>query len=511
MAYTVIGNTVVEWDDNEPFIFTMSEKSGSKNDLKTITFEFDLSSLRVGFEDEFIFNLKHLLLERRHRISLVTVKTEFYNLELLFRKVVDQNLFETRRSVIDETFLLALNTIISELSSVCLDTLRRVFNSIPHSRLFANDLRAADFPVKSHKRGHHGKRIDNILSKALTRAACVEILSRCEEAYEDAKIDIGFFSFINLAFSVYVRPDSYRRIRLSDLVYDTDADACFLYIPPAKSGVHQPQKICFRINKHVGMLLFKQRQHVIETYGHLVDENDIGKLVLFPAKKLKPNKSGWVSTHANENFGELATGGRFGHAYFLKISDIVLNGENGLNATALRHTVGTQLAEQGCSGKTIQAVLKHASSDICAAYVDIAFHGLINQLSDAMQPAFESHLPVFQRFRSKDNVVAPRRAIFSEDLKTGRIELAGECGKQIRCQAAPFTCYECNKFIPCFDADHSINMDIAESEIDYYKHAGTPYRHLIEKARSIKVRIQLVMAACDRHQQAVAEGRGSYE
>lgn len=32
MVYKVVGNTAVEWNDDEPFIFTMSEEVGPKND-----------------------------------------------------------------------------------------------------------------------------------------------------------------------------------------------------------------------------------------------------------------------------------------------------------------------------------------------------------------------------------------------------------------------------------------------------------------------------------------------
>lgn len=504
MAYRTIGNTVAEWDNNEPFIFTLKEETGSEDDRRPTTVQFDLSSLRAGFEDEFIVNLKNHFIERRHRIALITIKTEYELLGSLFRHVIDHNLFDTRRSVIDEHFLLAMNAIIEELPLVSLECLRRTYNSNPQSPIFAHGLRGDDFPIKSHKKNSHGKRIDSILGKALTRTACVEILSWCEQAYEEGVIDISLLSFINLAFSVYVRTDSYRRIKLHDLVYDTDEDAFFLYILPLKSGVHQPQKIPYRINKHVGVLLLKQRQQVIEKFSHMVAEDDIGKLALFPATKLNHDKSGWAAMYTNECFGEFLSSSSFGSKYFNKIRRKMLNSQYGLNAVVLRHTIGTQLAELGCSAKTIQAVLKHADDGTCMAYVDIAFHGLINELSDAMQPAFEAYLPVFQRFRSKDDWVAPSKAIYSENIETGQTELTGECGKQIRCQAAPFTCYECNKFVPCFDTDHSLNLDIVLCEIDKFKYAGTPYRHLVEKAKSIKYRIQLVMAACDRYQQTIA-------
>ncbi|KAA0894248.1 tyrosine-type recombinase/integrase [Oryzomonas rubra] len=504
MAYTIVGNMTVEWDDNDPLFFSLSEYIGAEDDRRKKIHYVNLTHLRTGFEETFLLNLKEMIVDRRLQVSLTTIETESKQLILLLQKVINCRLFTTKRSVIDETFLLSLNTITDELSNTCLKVLKRYFRIVPHAKIFDQGLREDDFPIKLNKRSEYGQQIKNILSKALNRTTCVEILSRSDEAYEDGIMGIGHFSFINLAFHVFVRPDSYRRIRISDLVSDTDSDSIFLYIAPAKPGIHSPQKICYRINKHVGILLIKQRQDVIKTFGHLVSENDISNLALFPSRQLKHDKSGWVSEHANEFFGEYENGGTFSQGYFKAIKTI-LNGKYGLTASALRHTIGTQMAEQGCSAKTIQAVLKHVDDSTCLQYVDIAFQGLINELSDAMQPTFEAHFPVFQRFLPQSDVVASDKTIYSENLKTGRIELTGECGKQIRCQAAPFTCYECNKFIPCFDADHGLNIDIIESEIDIYKQAGKAYQHLVEKAKRIKYRIQLVIAICAQHQQAFLE------
>jgi hypothetical protein len=502
MAYANIGNVTAEWNDNEPFIVSMSDERGSKDDRRVETIEFNLAGLRAGFEDDFILHFRDHLIERSKRIRLVTVNIEYNRLSSLFNNAIKYKLFDTKIAKIDGPFLLALNTIIETLSPHALGVLKQTFNFNPHSPLFAQDLRGEDFPRKLNKKGHHGNAVDSILAKFLTRAACVEILNRVEQAYEDGQIDIGLFSFINTAFAVYVRPDSYRRIRLDDLVYDTKEDAFFLYITPAKSGVHKPQKICYRINKHVGALLQKQRQHVINTYGHLVDQADIGKLSLFPARALKADKSGWISNHANKFFGELKANS-LSATYFQAVQKVVTNEFGQIGANVLRHTIGTQLALQGCSAKTIGSVLKHASDRTCVAYVDIAFNGLIGELSDAMRPAFEAHMPVFQKFHSKVDVVQPDKAVYSEDIQSLRVEFIGECGKQIRCQFAPFTCYECNKFIPCFDAEHSLNLDIIQEEINQYKKAGTAYKQLVEKFKSIKYRIQLVMAACDRRRQAL--------
>lgn len=505
MAYITVGNAVAEWDDNEPFIFTMSEEVGVKDDRRTKTISIDLTSLRSGFEDEFLLHVKDILIERKHKVVLRTIDKDYAILKRLLRRIIDHGLFDTKVACIDESFLLAFNTIKDSLPSSEWGYLKRIFNACPHSPLFAQDLREGDFPQNSDKKGSHGQRIDNILAKALTRAACAEILTRCEQAYEDGKMDIGRFSFINLAFSVYARTESYRQIRLEDFVYDTKRGSFFLYITPVKSGVHQPRKICYGINKHVGVLLQKQRQHVEKTYGHLVNPNDIGKIAMFPASQLTSNNSRWLSSYANESFGRLSSGGSFSSIYFGSIKTIVKESNFNLGTNVLRHTVGTQMAQAGCSARTIANALKHATNQACDAYVDIAFHGLINELSDTMRPAFEAHMPVFQRFRAKGDSIQEDKEIISEDIESGLTELTGECGKQIRCQAAPFTCYECNKFTPCWDADHSLNLGIIKREMEVYKNAGTAYRQMVEKYRAIKIRIQLVMAACDRYMQAVAD------
>lgn len=505
MAYKVVGNTIVEWNDDEPFVFKMTEEVGPKGDRRNNTLELDLSALRLGVEDDFLLNLKEHLIERRNKIALVTVKTEHKHLTSLLRKVIDHGILDKKISTIDETFLLSLNTIKEKLSKPEVKYLRMTFRATPYSPMFAPDLQIVDFPQESLKKGMHGSQIDRILAKALTRSACVDILTRCEQAYDKDEMDIGHFSFVNLAFSVFCRPESYRQIKLDDLVLDTSNDSFFIYIPPVKTGVHQSNKLCYKINQPVGVLLQKQRQHVISTYGHMVDPADIGKLALFPSRKLSANKSSWMASHSNKNFGECISAEGFTGSYNRQIQKRFLNdAQLKINANSLRHTVGTQLAQSGCSAKTIMAVLKHATDIVCTAYVDIAFHGLIKELSDAIRPAFEAHMPVFETFRSKSEVTLADKAIHSDDQETGRTELTGECGKQIQCEHAPITCYGCHRFIPCVDADHSMNLDIVQREIDRLKKSGKPYEQLVKRAQTSKYEIFIVMNACDRHRQAMA-------
>lgn len=502
MSYITIGNTVVDWDDKEPLVFNIKDESGSCDDIRIKTVHCNLAIFREYFEDEFLNNLKEHIINRRFQVSLATIENEYKCLVYLFNGIIKCEIFDHKIKIIDLTFLLSISAYIGKLPARSLYHLRVNFNANPYSKIFAPGLRKEDFPVVEDKKNFNAKLIENILRKILTRSDCVEILSRSEQAYEDREIGIDCFSFLNLAFAVYARPDSYRRINLDDLVYDPDTNAYYIYIPPAKSRVNKPNKICYKISRNVGILLIKQRQQVISEFGHLVPIEDIGKLALFPAKKLSSDNTKWANKYANESYGRLNSAVFFNSSYLNPIRNTLLKKEYSLNSVSLRHTIGTNMAEAGCSARTIQAVLKHATDAVSRVYVDIVFSGLVNQLSDVMHQPFCDHLPTFNVFRSKLADVEASKAINSENIQTGRVELTGECGRQIRCQAAPLTCYECNKFIPCYDADHGVNMEIILAEIDLYQNAGAPYRHLVEKAKCIKYSIQLVIAACERYRQA---------
>jgi len=508
MPYKQVGNTLAQWGDNNPLAFTLSEKVGAKGSRKERTVAFDLSTLRLGFSESMLINVRDMMIERRHRVSLRTVESEFANLRALFRRVIDSGLFDAKVEQINEDFLLSLATIAETVPASQLSKLKSLYNAHSDLPLFDLQLRGDSFPTTSRKKGAHGRLIDRILSKVMTRYACVEILRRCEEAYEEGLMDIARFSFVNLAFALYVRPESYRQIKLNDLVFDKSSDRCFVFVTPAKSRVAVPQKIPCRINKRVGLLLQRQRQDVTERYANLASDERIAQLPLFPALKLSSDGAGWTSKIANASLGELSSPS-FVATYVKPVQQLISDVDSRFTATNLRHTIATNLAQAGCSATTIQAVLKHAAERACQAYVDIAFQGLINELSDAMLPAFESSMPAFALFRSQNEPIAVEKAIHSDDLDSGRTILTGECGKEIRCEAAPLTCYGCGRFRPCFDADHSLNLEAAQREIDRYKTAGTAYRHLAQKAWELRLRIEVVMVACDRYQQGISAQRGA--
>ena len=228
---------------------------------------------------------------------------------------------------------------------------------------------------------------------------------------------------------------------------------------------------------------------------------------MFPARGVD-NEGRWASLHAQAHFGE-CNPGSFSTSYIepiMKIQDSIT-----FNLTDLRHTVATQLAVAGCSAPTIAAVLKHATPDACQKYVDIAFDGLINALSDEMAPAFDAHFPAYNLFRSKNEPVAPEKAINSIEMATGRRELTGECGKKNACQYAPIACYPCSRFKPCFDADHSINLRLVEAEISKYEKGGLPFRELTNQYKDARRYIMLVAASANQYREKLTQGGNTFE
>lgn len=506
MIYQEVGNTMAQWEEDSPLAWSMQEKiKCDDGEVRTNSIDLDLSPLEVGYEMAFLLALKETTIGRRHRVSLRTILSQFSSLKPLLQTCHKKGIVNGKVGQIDSAFLVGLAELKESVSDSYLLTLKQLFElNRTNTMLFDGTLYPEDFPTKTSKKGQTGDRISNILSKALARAAMVSVLDAVDEAYETGTIDVGVYSFSKLAFNIFCRPESYRQIRTKDLRLDTNKEtrevSYFLDVLPAKSRVEGAQRIPYRLHRDVGRILELQRQSVVERFGHTVEnKEDLGKLALFPARKLKPDGT-WVSVHASTNFGMLMDSRSFSAAYLRPLNKTV---GRAMSFVGLRHTIGTQLALMKCSASTIAAVLKHATDNVCQAYVDIVFDGLIDELSDGLQPGFEAHFPAFKAFASKHDTIPRERAIVSEDLDTGRTETIAVCGKQVICQYAPFSCYTCPRFIPCWDADHSINQDVVEQEIRDFEGQGLAMQTQVKKYKHLLNSIRVVVIACDTKRKAM--------
>lgn len=464
-------------------------------------FNFDLTALSKGYSAPFLLALKKALINSRNRMSPVTILTDHICLKSLLLKCQQAGIMSTVVEKIDLPFIAALETIKHELKESGLKTLKRFFKANrSDDRIFAVDLRPEDFPRIDSPVGAKGKAIKRILSRALSRGAMSLTLTAVEDAFEAGQVDIGHYSFALLAFQVFFRPESYRQLRLKDLHQDKNKETgevtWFIDLLPVKTGVDNPSRLTIKITSDLGETLKLQQMHVRQRYGHLVAESDFGNLALFPARQLKVDGT-WGSKYASQNRG-LCSRTAILKTYLKPIEKLA---RQKLSFIALRHTVGTQLALAGLSASRIAAVLRHASDNTCQNYVDLFFQGVLDRISDAMQPSFDEHFPVYKevldRAISKRDPIPREKAIVSEDAVTGRREVTAACGRQSLCGFAPLACYNCNKFRPCWDADHSINLDVVNREISDFEGQGLAMQHEVQKFKHLRNAIRVVISICE--------------
>lgn len=475
-------------------------------------FKFDLTELTNGYSLPFLIALKTVFIESRNRFSIRTIHVDYERLKIILLRSQNAGMMSTVVEQIDLPFLAALETIKQNYSKSGLRFFKRFFAANRgNESIFATDLIPEDFPILESASGERGEAIKRILSKALSRAAVAQTLTTIEDAYESGKIDIEHYSFSMLAFQVFFRPESYRQLRLMDLTRNenkvTGQVNWFLDMLPVKTRADNPHRLSIKITPDLGELLQIQREHVVRRYGHLVAGADLNKLALFPARRLREDGTSWSSRYPNMNYGMLKDSGIFSGSYLRPVEKLV---SHSLNFNALRHTVGTQLALAGLSASRIASVLKHATNETCQIYVDLFFQGVLDRISDAMQPSFDEHFPVYKevmdRAVSKDDPIPPEKAIVSEDLVTGRRELTAECGRQSLCEYAPLACYDCNKFRPCWDADHTINLDLVNREIAEFEEQGLAMQHETRKYKELRNAIRVVINICNLKSQAAEQG-----
>lgn len=496
----------------DELLWTMARVVRDGRGQSSEKFSFDLTMLAKGYSRPFLIAVKKALINSRNRVAIRTIFNEYSRIRSILLKCQDAGITTVVVEQIDLAYLAALEGIKQDQSQSNLQGFKRFFQANRgNESIFESALRPEDFPLLGSAKGERGEAIKRILSQALSRAAVAQTLTAVENAYEAGEIEIGIYAFAMLAFQVFFRPETYRKLRLMDLTRDenkvTGQLTWFLDMLPVKTRVENPYRLAIKITSDLGEILQLQREHVVQRYGHLVDEADLSKLALFPARRLKADGT-WHHDHANANHGMSGDSGSFNTSYLKPIAAL---GRRSISFNALRHTVGTQLALAGLSASRIAVVLRHATDTTCQRYVDLFFQGVLDQISDAIQPAFDQHFPVYKdvmaRAISRNDQIAKDNPIVSEDLATGRREVTAACGRQSLCGYAPLACYDCNKFRPCLDADHTINLDLVNREIADFEGQGLALQHEVQKYKQLRNAIRVVISIC--HLKPPAAGLGA--
>lgn len=507
-----VGNAVAEWHESEPLQWVMREVTGKGKDCREQVVELELASLREGYAEKFLLALKEVMIQERHRVQLQSIDSKIVVTRNLLRISHEQGIVGHVVERIDGQFLQGLSERQDVVPAGYLQGLKTLFMAHRgNEALFAPDLRPGAFPVPANKRGRIGSRKHNMLSAALTRGQLVQILDVVEAAHEEGELDLARYSFIRLALHIYGRPASYLELRCRDLRVDTNPEtgkkSHFIDLPLPKTRAHTKQRAAIKLSAEVGGLLEKQREAVVRDYAWLVKNESqatslaaYGNLPLFPALSERRAKQN-AKIH-----GAISTSSGLQKSYLEPIRELTVSK---LTFNALRHTVATQLALMGASKTTIAGVLKHSTEATAKVYVDLFFDGLLDQLSDSMEPAFMEHYPVCEVMQSKLDAIPLQRRITSDDMETMRTEVTGECGRTVACDYAPVACYTCRRFIPCYDADHSINLTVVEREIEHAEGYGLPMRSELAKYKHAANAIRVVIALCETKKAAVEAQRAA--
>ncbi|MBB5503157.1 hypothetical protein [Paraburkholderia sp. MM5384-R2] len=522
-----VGRAVVEWEEDEPLRWTMSEIVGKGKRAVRKTFSFDLTPLTKGYGRIFLLALRQCWIDRCLEVRVKSIDGHAFGIQTVLQACQDrfaEECFERAGAPpvfdrIDSDLLIGLCAIQGSLSKHYLEDLRFFYKGNRHnSELFQADLYLSDFPTgretfDSGRLGDLGRLRRNILATALSRATLVHILNVTEEAYEVGELSLDLFAYSRLLLGRAARPESFRVLRLKDLQIDErdGVKSYYLTITIPKTKTADRPRATVRLHPDVGRILDQQRAAVAERLGGLIDEKNaalksaapnkdrgeeytIGDLAMFPGG----GATGRMTRETKDRLGILEGGFATRYQYPLRRLTSVRMHHN-----ALRHTMGTQLAIAGCSAVTIAAVLLHATHRAAHIYVDLIFSGAIDELSDSMEQAFLEHYPVYKELISINDEIDPDRRIFSTSVDRSRRENTGGCRRQV-CQDAPITCYDCHRFKPCYDADHTINLERVNEEIASAEGGGLPRQVDLKRFKHIANRIRVVINICEAKREAVA-------
>jgi len=141
-------------------------------------------------------------------------------------------------------------------------------------KIFEPDLFEIEFPSahtgnENAAYGAAGRLRENILSTVLSRATLVKILNITEHAFENGSLTLDHFSYSRLLCSRAIRPESFRSIRLKDLVIDEHDGVknYYLRVTIPKGRTFQKPIIAVRLHPDVGKILDHQRAAVAAAWG----------------------------------------------------------------------------------------------------------------------------------------------------------------------------------------------------------------------------------------------------
>jgi hypothetical protein len=208
--------------------------------------------------------------------------------------------------------------------------------------------------------------------------------------------------------------------------------------------------------------------------------------------------------------------GRFGEAnvmskaYLDPIAKII--GQEMTGAQTMRHSLATQAALEGHDAITVQAILGHSDPSSAQLYVDMAFHGLLDQFDELMEAQTASILgemraQVHELSKSTEQC-QPSQRIQAEIVAQAKDIVIGACKSEI-CSGVPWQCYACPEkaFVPFVESDHLAIANSLRDSIDkVVSHGTAAQKKELTNLQYWHLRILATHEACEQYRQEQNKG-----
>ena len=160
-----VGDAVAEWEEAEPLRWIMRKTVGRDDDRRTVTYGFDLTQLRVGYETGFLLAIKDALISYARRLALISIERYSSSIRTFLANFHTKLPEDGKVDRVDAKFLLALRTVSKSVPPTHLNALKRLYKTHrSNAALFAPSIHIDDFPDHRSKHGAQGGRIDSTRS-----------------------------------------------------------------------------------------------------------------------------------------------------------------------------------------------------------------------------------------------------------------------------------------------------------------------------------------------------------
>lgn len=403
--------------------------------------------------------------------------------------------------------------------------LKSVFKTSLRTEVFDKQFSESDLLLLHEKVDSYAKFVKGVIEKAMSAPAYAGFLQRLQGLFANGEIPVGSYAYLMAQICTNTRQINLWPCKVSDLEkiegegLDGQVElgwALRTYIGKTRVNNAKDKGTLQPIPLEVGNLLDQHRKVVLQRYAKYFRGRE-SEISLFPLMYFADHwdglprpqgiRSDWLSEKAQSEFrlriGRPESSMSMHNFYMGPIESHL--GEGVFGAQVIRHTIATYLAGLGFDARTIGIMLQHSNAETARAYVDIHFHGLLDEFGASME---EQTRPILAELlqRAQEVVSGKSDEWHPSQLIQVRIDshdgplTTGAC-KANPCRGAPYQCYVCptQSFIPFFEADHQALIDELVAFRDSCTEGSSSLRLEAENIQTWIIRITAVEEACKLH------------